>query len=66
MPHYEVILKGQCANLTYMNYNERTILLKFLLSYDDDDDDKDIRIRLDELYWVVIINKDIKDISKGT
>ena len=35
VPYYEIICK--CANLTYMNCNERTILMKFLLSYDDDD-----------------------------
>ena len=35
VPYYEVICK--CANLTYMNCNERVILMQLLLSYDDDD-----------------------------
>ena len=61
MPYYEVICK--CANLTYMNCNERIILMQFLLRYDDDDY---IRYRPYELHQAIIINKGIKDISKGT
>ena len=34
LPYYEVICKS--ADLTYMDYNERTILLQFLLIYDYD------------------------------
>ena len=34
--YHEVICKW--SNLTYMNCNERIILMQFLLSYDDDDD----------------------------
>ena len=51
----------KCANLTCMTWNERNILMKFLLSYDDYDD---IRDRPYDLHWAMIFNKDIKDISK--
>ena len=34
VPSYESYTK--CVNLTYMNCNERIILIKLLLSYDDD------------------------------
>ena len=35
VPYYEVIRK--CAKLTYMNCNERIMLMQILLSYDDDE-----------------------------
>ena len=35
VPYYESDMK--CVNLTYMNCNERIILIQLLLSYDDDD-----------------------------
>ena len=41
-----------------MNYNERTILMQFLLSYDDDEY---TRVRPYDLNYVIMI---IKDISK--
>ena len=58
-PYYDVIC--ECAKLTYMNCNERIILMKFLLTYDDDDEYK--MVRHYDLQYAIIINKDI---SKGT
>ena len=47
-----------------MNCDERTIHMQLLLSYDDDDDyTRDIPY---DLHEAMMINKDIKDISKGT
>ncbi len=60
MPYFGVICK--CANLTCTSCNERTVLMKFLLSYDDDY----IRDRPYDLHYAMMINKGIKDISKGT
>ena len=44
-----------------MNCNERTILMKFLLIYDDD---VYTRVRPYDLQSAMMINKYIKDISK--
>ena len=35
VPYYEVMCK--CSNLTCMHFNERILLVQFLLRYDDDD-----------------------------
>ena len=35
VPYYEVMCK--CSNLTCMHFNERIILMQFLLGYDDAD-----------------------------
>ena len=48
MPYYHVICK--CVNLTYINFNERIILMEFLLSYDADGADDDYtRVRCYDL-----------------
>ena len=57
-----MILICKCAYLTCMNCNERKILMQFLLSYDDDDEYT--RVRPYDLSLVMMITKDIKDISK--
>ena len=57
MPYYDVICR--CANLICMNCNERTILMQFLLGYDDDY----IRDKPYDLNYAMMINKDI---STGT
>ena len=53
----------KCAYLTYLIFNEKTILMQFLLRYDDDFYARD---RPYDLYYAMKVNKDIKDISKGT
>ena len=57
----------ECANLTYMNCNERIIFMHLLFRYDDNDDDDDYTRDIPyDLHEAMMINKDIKDISKGT
>ena len=52
----------KCANHNYMNCNERSILVQFLLGYDKDDY---IRDRPYNLHWVMMIMKTLKIFQKG-